>query len=188
MPVVTRFIRDYPDIEMEFDFDNRLVDLVAERFDVAVRITTLTDTSLIARRLAEVRIVTVASPEYLNRAGIPDKPSDLQEHVCLTYSLDRTPSEWHFQDERKRVVSVRVRGRLRCNSDEAQKYAVLDGLGISQFPELFVADQIRSGRLVRLLQGFERPPSSLCAVFPTRNQLPPKVRVFIEHLARHLAR
>ncbi len=186
MPAVTGFLRSYPDVELELDLNNRIVDLVKERFDVAIRITSLTDSSLVARRLADVRLLTVASPEYLRKAGTPATPADLSDHVGLSYTLQHAPNEWHFVADGKRPVTVHVRGCLRCNSDDALKHAALAGIGITRFPELFIGGEIASGQLVRLLQDYEPPPASLCAVFPTRTNLPPKVRVFVDFLARHL--
>lgn len=185
-PEVGAFLQRFPQIELDLDLDNRIVDLVKERFDVAIRITALVSSSLVARRLAAVRIVTVASPAYLKRAGIPATPGDLREHSCLHYTLDRSPGEWHYQQGRDRAISVPVRGRLRCNNDQALKQAALDGIGVARSPELFVAPELAAGRLVRLLADFEPPPELLCAVFPARANLAPKVRVFVDFLARQL--
>jgi DNA-binding transcriptional LysR family regulator len=146
----------------------------------------LTSSSLVARRLASVALLTVASPEYLRAHGTPATPQDLRNHVCLLYTLSRTPGEWHFDDERKQSINVHVNGCLRCNNDDALKRAALDGIGIARFPDLFISEDIASGRLVRLLGAYEPPPSSLCAVFPTRANLPPKVRVFVDFLAQTL--
>ena len=187
MPVVCRFLRKYPEIELELDLDNKTVDLIERRIDVAIRITTLMDSSLVARRLTDVRLVTVAAPKYLSKAGTPKKPEDLKQHVGLHYTLLRSPNEWHFRDHGQ-PVSVRVQGCLRCNSDDALKHAVLDGLGVTRFPEVFVAEEIENGRLVRLLEDYEPPPSTLCAVFPTRANLAPKVRVFVDCLTQHFTR
>lgn len=186
MPIVSRFLSDYPEISIDLDLDNRIVDVVEQRFDVAVRITTLTDSSLVARRLSEVGLVTVASPAYLARHGTPTQPHQLGDHVALTYSIDRTPNEWSYRDKNGAALAVRVRGCLRCNNDDALKQAALDGVGIARFPEIFVAAEIDDGRLVRILDAFEPLPSSLCAVFPSRANLAPKVRVFVDYLAQHL--
>lgn len=186
MPIVSRFLADYPDISLELDLDNRIVDLVEQRFDVAIRITTLTDSSLVARRLAEVGLVTVAAPAYLALHGTPAQPQALRDHVALTYSVDRTPDEWSYVDSRGDPLSVRVQGCLRCNNDDALKQAALDGVGIARFPELFVHEELSDGRLVRLFGAYEPPPASLCAVFPSRANLAPKVRVFVDYLAQHL--
>lgn len=184
MPAVCRFLRQYPDIELELDLDNKIVDLVERRVDVAIRITTLLDSSLVARRLADVALVTVASPDYLAKYGTPKQPNDLKEHAGLTYSLLRTPNEWHYLDGGE-PVSVHVRSVLRCNSDDALKHAALEGLGVTRFPEIFIVEELSKGRLVRVLEKYEPPPSSLCAVFPTRANMPPKVRVFVDFLADH---
>ncbi len=186
MPIVSRFLSQYPDIELELDFDNRLVNLVEEQIDIAIRITTLMDSSLVARRLADVRLFTIASPAYLKKHGKPQQPEELREHVALCYTLDRTPNDWHFLADGNRPISVAIKGNLRCNSDDAIKQAALDGVGIGRFPELFVFREIKSGRLVRLLDDYELPPATLCAVFPTRANLPLKVRAFVDFLAEHL--
>lgn len=186
VPTFGRFLERYPHVELDLDLDNRIVDLVAGGFDLAIRITTLTSTSLVARRLAEVSLVTVASPDYLRRAGTPQKPADLRDHQCLVYTLDRTPNEWHYQDGNGQTTGVPTKGGLRCNNDEALKEAALNGLGIARFPALFVRDVLANGKLVPLFDEFEPPPSAICAVFPTRRNLAPKVRVFVDFLAESL--
>ena len=138
----------------------------------------------LARRLADVRLVTVASPDYLEKHGTPKEPADLKHHQGLTYSLLRAPNEWHYI-ENGEPVSVHVTSVLRCNSDEALKYAALDGLGVTRFPEVFIVEELLKGRLVPVLEKYEPPPSSLCALFPTRANMPPKVRVFGNFLADH---
>ncbi|MBT8096336.1 MAG: LysR family transcriptional regulator [Woeseia sp.] len=187
VPTFGRFLQRYPNVELELDLDNRIVDLVAGGFDLAIRITTLTSSSLVARRLADVSLATVASPRYLRSAGTPTRPADLRDHQCLLYTLDRTPNEWHYQDSRGEPISVPTKGGLRCNNDEALKEAALNGLGIARFPILFVNDVIATGRLVPLLSEFEPPPSAICAVFPSRRNLAPKVRVFVDFLAESLS-
>lgn len=186
IPTFGQFLKRYPHVELELDLDNRIVDLVAGGFDIAIRITTLTSTSLVARKLAEVSLVTVASPAYLRTAGTPARPDDLRNHQCLLYTLDRTPNEWHFRSGDGQAISVPAGGGLRCNNDEALKEAALQGMGIARFPALFVSDVLATGRLVTLLDDFEPLPSAICAVFPTRRNLAPKVRVFVDFLAERL--
>ncbi|MGB5580773.1 MAG: LysR substrate-binding domain-containing protein, partial [Woeseia sp.] len=101
-------------------------------------------------------------------------------------TLDRTPNEWHYQDSNGQPLSVPTKGSLRCNSDEALKEAALNHLGIARFPSVFVTDVLQSGKLVTVLDDFEPPPSAICAVFPTRRNLAPKVRVFVDFLAEAL--
>lgn len=186
LPLLPEFRSRYPDVELDLDLDNRIVDLVQEGFDVAVRITQLGPSSLVARKLADIRVVTAASPEYLARHGTPQVPMDLREHECLLYGLDRTPGEWRYRRGLDRLISVRVSGGIRCNSDGAIKRAALDGLGILRFPELFVEKELREGKLVALLRDYEMQQISLSAVFPARQNLPPKVRVFVDFLAERV--
>ena len=187
-PLFARFRQRYPDVELDLDLDNRIVDLVAEGFDVGIRITTLASGSMVARRLADIRMVTVGSPDYFTRNGAPEEPADLRRHECLGYSLDRTPSEWRYRSGLHRMIGVRVHGGFRCNNDGALKRAALDGLGILRFPEIFVAQELREGKLIAVLQEFEMQKVTLSAVFPTRENLAPKVRVFVDFLAEQFTR
>lgn len=187
VPTFVQFLERYPHIELDLDLDNRIVDLVQGGFDLAIRISTLTSSSLVARRLADTSLVTVASPAYLQKHGEPKTPAELRNHACLVYTLDRTPNEWHYLNSNGETLSVQARGGLRCNNDEALKEAALNGLGVAHFPALFVENELESGALVRLLQGYEPPPSTICAVFPTRRNLAPKVRVFVDFLAEALS-
>jgi DNA-binding transcriptional LysR family regulator len=188
VPTIEQFLARYPDIQLELDLDNRIVDLVEERYDVAIRITTLASSSLVARRFASSGLVTVASPRYLEAHDVPRVPQDLCEHNCLSYALELTPGEWQFRNAQGENIGVRVRGSLRCNSDEILKQAALDSVGIAHFPELFVTDELAAGKLVRILADYEPPPSSLCAVFPTRANLAPKVRVFVDFLDERIGK
>ena len=186
IPLIAGFLKKYPRIRLELDLENRVVDLVEERFDVGIRITTLADSSMVARRLASVRMVTAASPRYLERAGIPKHPQDLTRHSCLTYSLTRTPGEWYYRGRDGESIRVPVGGGLRCNSDQALKEAALAGIGVVRFPGLFISSELSDDTLVRLLPDFELEPSSICAVFPSRSNLAPKVRAFVDFIAATL--
>ncbi|MBN1240271.1 MAG: LysR family transcriptional regulator [Gammaproteobacteria bacterium] len=177
------FLHDYPDVRVDLHLDNRIADLVGERFDIAIRITTLAASSLVARRLAEIRIATAASPAYLAHHGRPAAPADLQRHECLGFDLDRTPTEWHYRSPRGEPAAVRIRSRFRCGDDAMLKRTALQGHGVLRMPELFIRDELEDGRLIRLLENYDPPPVTLAAVFPTRANLAPKVRVFVEFLA-----
>lgn len=178
----TEFKKRYPEISLDLDLDNRLVDLVKERFDVGIRITNLRSSSLVARKLADVRTLTCAAPAYIKRHGRPATPADLRRHECLNYSLDRTPSEWQYRRKPGRWVAVQAEGGFRCNNEGMMKQAAVDGIGILNIPDLFVQRELREGRLVTLLDEYEGPPLALAAVFPTREHLAPKVRVFVDFL------
>jgi DNA-binding transcriptional LysR family regulator len=182
-PMLKDFRVRYPEVTLDFDLDDRMVDLVRERFDAAVRISGMADSSLVARRLAACPLVIVASPAYLRRAGIPATPADLRAHECLTYSIVRTPNELRLRAPQGRWVAVTVHGSIRCNSDFVLKQAALDGLGLGTFPDFFVERELAEGRLVRVLPEYETPAASVNVVYATRRQLLPKVRAFVDFLA-----
>lgn len=185
-PLLHKFRGLYPDITLDLDFDNRLADLVKERFDLALRITALADSSLVARRLAPCPQVVCAAPAYLAGRGVPQTPADLRHHDCLSYSLDRTPKEWRFRSARGRWIAVHVNGPIRCNNDIALKQAMLGGLGLRQIPRFIVEPEIASGKLVEVLADYESPPLSVYAVYASRRHLSPKVRAFVDFLAAEL--
>ena len=186
-PLFAEFRRRHPDVQLDVDLDNRLVDLVEEGFDVGLRISSLPNSSMVARTLARIRILTLASPDYLARRGTPQVPDDLREHECLGYGLDPPRTEWRYALAPDRPVGVRVHGSFRCNNDGALKRAAVDGLGLLRLPELFVRDELRSGALVAVLQAFEMHSVTLSAIFPARHNLAPKVRVFVDFVAEHFS-
>ena len=196
-PLLGEFLKRHPAITLDLDLSNRVVDLVQERFDVAVRISAHADSSLVARALAPCPMVIAATPEYLRRRGTPREPADLAEHECLIYGLTRTPHEWRLRKRPRRGagassggkgrwVVVPVKGALRCNDDTALKQWLLEGLGIRQFPRFFIERELRQGRVVELLPDWESPPLTISAVFATRQHLAPKVRAFVDFLVERL--
>jgi DNA-binding transcriptional LysR family regulator len=192
-PLLGGFLKTHPAITLDLDLSNRLVDLVQERFDVALRISAHADSSLVARAIAPCPTVICATPEYLVRRGTPRHPADLAEHECLIYGLMRTPHEWRMRKRGRskgsgkgRWVVVPVKGALRCNDDIALKQWLLEGLGIRQFPRFFVENELKRGEVVELLPGWESPPLTISAVFATRQHLAPKVRAFVDFVAERL--
>lgn len=186
-PHLKDFRARYPDITLEIDLDDRRVDLVKERFDVAVRISEMTDSSLVARRLAPCPLIVVGSPAYFRRHGVPRTPADLRAHNALTYSLARQPNEWRLRPRRGRWVAVTVTSTLRCNNDFVLKQGALDGLGLGMFPSFFVERELADGRLQQVLADCETSAASINAVYATRRQLLPKVRAFVDFLAERFA-
>ncbi len=182
-PHLPEFLARHPALQLDLQLDDRLVDLVRERVDVAVRITQLADSSFVAHRLAPCRMVVFASPTYIKKHGVPKSPADLLQHNCLTYSLLRVSQEWRFQAPGGRQIEVSVRGNLRCTSTEALKNAALGGCGIVLCPTFYVGEELTQGHLVELLPGYRIPESSIYAIYPERRQLAPKVRAFVDFLA-----
>jgi len=182
-PLMPCFLKRYPNIQVDMVMDDRVVDLVESGFDCAIRGGDLPDSTLIARKLAPLRLVLCASPEYVALHEMPKIPADLVEHDCLlfTYSV----SEWPFSAAGK-TESVQVSGSYQANNSEALREAVLQGVGISRIPSFVVGDDIRAGRLVEVLADYQMPVKALYALFPKRQHLPAKVRVFIDFVVERL--
>jgi DNA-binding transcriptional LysR family regulator len=182
-PHLAEFRARYPEITLDLELDDRLVDLVRERFDAAVRISGMADSSLVARRLAPCPLTVVGAPSYFRRHGMPKSPADLAGHACLTYALARAPNEWRFRPPRGRWIAVTVSSPLRSNNDFVLKQAALDGLGLGMFPSFFVERELAEGRLRQALADCETPAASINVVYATRRHLLPKVRAFVDFMA-----
>ena len=181
-PHIKAFRAEYPEVTLDLDLSDRLVDIVKERFDLAVRISAMHDSSLVATRLAPCPTALVASPAYLRRRGTLKSPADLADHEGIGYSIVKTPNEWRLRGVKGRSVTVTVRSTIRCNNDFALKQLALDGLGIAFFPRFFVEAELASGKLVQLLPDFPGPELSINAVYETRRHLLPKVAAFLGFL------
>jgi DNA-binding transcriptional LysR family regulator len=173
----------YPAISLELVLDNRLVNLVEERFDVAVRLSAPRDSSLVMRRLAEIPVVACASPGYLERHGRPVAPADLASHECLLYLLSPRPREWTFLDAGGAPYGVEVQGSFATNDDHTLRRAALDGHGILRMPKIFVQAALERGELVQLWPDDACRKVTLAAVYPSRQALPRKVRAFVDFVA-----
>ncbi|MFV3074410.1 LysR family transcriptional regulator [Niveispirillum fermenti] len=184
VPLVNRFLRDHPQLSVAIDLTNRLVDLVGEGFDLAVRTgASLDDSRLIAVRLATRRRYLCAAPAYLRRHGVPCSLEDLAHHACLTGTADL----WHFS-EGERLIDFRPAGPWRCNSGFAVLDAARQGLGICQLPDFYVEADMKAGTLVSLLDTARPPAEGIWAVYPHRRHLSPKVALLVEYLKLHVGR
>jgi DNA-binding transcriptional LysR family regulator len=182
-PQLPLFMERYPEVEVDMAMNDRMVDLVEEGFDVAVRITgRLPDSSLVARKLAPVRMAIVASPDYLARRGEPASPEELAGHDCLLYTSD----QWQLTGLDGKPRPVHVRGRLRANNGDALRAAALAGLGLALLPTFIVGRDLQDGTLVPVLCNHIPCQSTLYAVYPEVRQLSPKVRAFVDFLAAQL--
>jgi DNA-binding transcriptional LysR family regulator len=184
-PALSDFLSAYPEVSVELDLNDRVVDLVEEGYDLAIRIVRLRDSSLIARVLAPSRNILCAAPAYLARRGTPCQPEDLSGHDCLIYSYQATGDRWRFTGpggERQ----VKIGGRVRANNGDALLRAALGGLGIALLPSFICGEDLRAGRLLQLLPEWnQRGHADVSAVYPASRNLLPKVRVFIDFLAAH---
>lgn len=181
-PALCPFLARYPDLTLEVSYDDRLVDVLAEGVDVVVRITRLADSSLIARKVAPVRRVLAASPDYLERRGIPRQPSDLAAHDCLLYTLQTTANTWQMVHKDGTRSDISISGRVRMNNGDALRAAAVGGLGILFSPTFIIGDDLAAGRLVPVLPEWEGPEIALYAVYPPGRHLSAKVRAFVDYL------
>jgi DNA-binding transcriptional LysR family regulator len=186
-PLIQAFMTLHPDVRFELDFNDRQIDLMQEGFDLAIRIATLADSSLIARRLAPIRHVVCASPGYLARHGTPRAAADLAQHVCLAYSNVRDPGLWNYHDPECEPGQVRVPVRLAASSGEFLLRAAIAGEGLVQLPTFYVHEALRTGQLVQLLADHAWPELAAYAVYPPTRHLSSRARALIDFLAERLA-
>lgn len=180
--VILDFIERWPELEVDIHYADSRADLIDEGFDVAVRIGALEDSSLIARRLAPIKLGLVASPAYLARYGRPEHPRQLSEHSCLLYSYQATGANWRLNGPDGESL-VRVEGRVTANNGVALVEAASRGLGVALAPDFIASDALASGELEHILRPWSPKPLTLSAVYPHRRYLSEKVRLFIDFLA-----
>lgn len=177
------FLDEHPGIEPELDLNDREVNLVEEGFDMAVRIGTLRDSTLVARRLGTARFVTCASPDYLERHGVPRHPRELEGHRGLQYTHVPVRQTWQFSDGTRGTHTAIPHIRLRANNGDVLAAAAVAGLGILSSPTFIVSDLIVAGRLQTILDGFCRPAVGIHAVYPPGRLMPRRIQAFADALA-----
>lgn len=183
---IAEYLQRYPGVQVDVTLNDRMVDMVEEGFDVAIRVASKIDPGLVSRKLARSRLVVCASPGYLQKHGAPSVPEDLAQHQCLTYSYVSSPNEWHFKKEREER-RIQVSGNLRGNSGDILRNAAVEGLGITLQPDFMIYEALREGTLVRILPDWETDDLAVFAVYPNRKFLPPKVRSFIDFLVERFS-
>ncbi|MCE2661102.1 MAG: LysR family transcriptional regulator [Rubrivivax sp.] len=187
-PLVPRFLEQHPDVSLSLNLSDRVVDIVNEGFDCAVRVGDLPDSSLISVRLADNRRLCVATPAYLARAGTPQHPSELLRHECLTLSSDASQTRgWAFMVDGE-LTHLRPRGRLDCSDGQVLHAWCLQGLGLAWRSTWEVEAEVASGQLRVVLEDFAAPPNGIYAVFPHARHLPLRVRLWIDFLKHHYGR
>lgn len=184
-PLISRFIQQHSRLQVQLQLDDRFIDIVAEGFDVALRIGYPQDSSLIMRSLIPIPRYVCASPDYLARHGRPEQPIDLIRHDCLHYNNVSVRDEWTFNGDNGLEV-VEVQGTFCSNNGDALCMAAAEGLGVVLLPDFLVEEQLRTHRLERLLEGFEPPPFELFALYPSRQFVPRKIQLFLDYLTAAL--
>ncbi len=185
-PLLPTFMDAHPGIELDIQFNDQQVDLVAERFDLAVRIANLDDSSLLARRLCQVRILLVGSPRYFERHGRPRHPKDLVRHRTLHYSLSRSGSNWRFRHPQQGEFAQGIQAQLQVNNADALTPALLAGCGIALQPEFMVWQQLRAGTLESVMEDWETTPIGVHLVTPPGRRRPQRVQALIDYLATRI--
>ena len=183
-PLWPHFCTRYPDIELDISLVDRVVDLVEEGYDLAVRISRGGSPALVSRKLATTRHLICASPDYVARHGAPANPEDLRDHVCIAYAYSDSVDEWRLLDDTGKEYSVAVRHIMRTNNGDTARAAALAGLGIVRQPTFLIGDDLRRKRLVPLLTGYRMSEIDVLAVYPSRRHLSAKVRVMVDFLAQ----
>jgi DNA-binding transcriptional LysR family regulator len=180
-PAVAAFLSSHPDIHLDLTMTDQFVDLVEDGYDLAIRIGTMANSSMIARKLAPCRFVLCAAPDYVAREGVPSAPEDLAHHVCLRYAYQATQDSWRLagpEGER----SIRVTGPFRANNGDALRIAAVSGFGIIFAPTFLVADDLQAGRLEIVLSDHTWD-SGVYAIYPETRLLSAKSRAFVDFLA-----
>lgn len=186
-PMLCAFMEAHPDLRVQVDLADRMVDLVGEGFDLAVRIGELPDSSLIARRLCTVRMVAVASPKFLNRHGRPSVPDDLRALPALCYAGSERPDIWRYTDRSGAESSVQVQMRMLANNGDMLCDAAAEGLGVTLQPSFIAHSSIVRGRLEEVCRGTDWSEISVQAVYPETRHLSAKSRAFIDALRDHFS-
>lgn len=185
-PLVADFMRANHEVRVDVELSDRVVDLIGEGFDMAIRIGTLADSTLIAQKLADIRMCVCCSPAYATARRLPALPDDLARHPCLLYGQE-SRTGWEFVvDGARRTVDVR--GPLRANNGEVIRDAAVAGLGIALLPQFIVSPALSDGRLIELLDSFPSPPLALYAVYPKHRESATTVRAFVQFLRQRFAR
>ena len=186
-PILPDFLAAYPEVSLDVDFSDEMVDLIAGRFDLALRISSLADSTLLARRLCTVRILLVASPAYLDKHGRPEHPRELAAHRALFYANSVPVDAWRFKHRRQGDLTIGMTTPLRVNNAEAANPALLAGLGLALQPEFLVWEHLESGLLETVMPDWQAPPIALHIVTPPHRARPMRVQLLIEYLAQRLA-
>lgn len=184
-PLWAGFMARHPDVVLDVTLSDRMVDLVEEGFDLAVRVARLPSSSLVGRKLSSTRSVLCASPKYLRAHGMPKHPADLAQHTVIAYSLLSTGDTWSFEGP-EGTVSVKVEPRMRSNSGDTCRAAALGHQGIIVQPTFLIGDDLRSGALVELMPQYRAVELGIYALYPSRKHVLPKVRLLVDYLVAAL--
>jgi len=178
------FQQRYPKLELDIRVSGRFVDLVEDGIDVALRVGSLEDSTLIARRLMPCKFIVCLSPDYLKQHGAPDHPNELSEHNCLVYSQNPKPDTWVFKETDGRDIKIKVKGNLRSDAGALLMQSALGGNGIFIGPDYMIANALNEGRLVTVLDDYCHDVTGLYAIYPYSKLVSSRVRAFVDYFAQ----
>ena len=181
-PLWPEFMRKYPGVELDVALIDRVVDIVEEGYDLAIRISRAGSTSHAARKLATSRNILCASPDYLARCGYPAAPADLIEHQCIGYSYAATGDEWQLMDSEHKAHTVKVNCHMHTNNGDTARAAALAGQGVIWQPTFLIGNDLRAGKLVQVLPDYRLPDIDVLALYPSRRHLSAKIRAVVDFL------
>lgn len=187
LPIISEFMALYPLISLDFSVSERMVDMIEEGYDLAIRTVSPPDSTLVVRKLTSWRHMLVCSPAYRDAHPMPKTPAEIAEHNCLQYAYYPYGDEWRFEDTEGRQESVKVTGNVVSNSPEMLRYLLANGQGIFLAPSFIVFEEVAAGRLVRMLPDYRPVEFTINAIYPNRSHLPTKVRLFIDLLVERFA-
>lgn len=181
VPAIPEFLATYPDVAVDLTLTDVFIDLVDQNVDVAIRVSKLADSTYIARRLQPAAPVFCATPSYLEAVGVPTVPDDLKQHNCIVDRNRRSLNNWRIYDGDE-ALSVSVAGNLTVNSADAARDAARAGVGVAYLPDFIVADDLDDGSLIQVLPDYRTDEYGIYAIYPHRQNLSAKVRVFVDFL------
>ncbi|PTQ82187.1 LysR family transcriptional regulator [Nitrosomonas ureae] len=181
-PAISEFLQAHPEITFDLDFNDRQVDILTEGFDLAIRIASLPDSSLIARRLAPIQAIMCASPSYLARMGEPQSPEELIHHRCLAYNLISNFENWNLYNTDGQLIRTKIAPHLKASNGEFLRDAAVAGSGIILMPTFIVYKEIERGALIPLLTQYTFSQLSAYAIYPQTRHLSQRVRAFVDFL------
>jgi DNA-binding transcriptional LysR family regulator len=187
VPAIPEFLTRHPGLKLDLHVSNRYVDLIDERFDVAIRVGTLSDSRLVARRLAPNRRLLAATAAYRSRRGLPEHPDDLKNHPCLVLDIGEHPDRWDLC-RRSTTTNVAVDALMRCNQAPALLEACHRGAGIALLPAFMLEPEFAAGRLIQVLPAWATREQGIYAIYPGRRLVPAKVTLFVDYVAERLQR
>ncbi len=183
--LISGFLHRYPEVRFSWLIVNRYVDLIEEGCDLAIRAGEIPDSTLVARELDRMAVHFVASPEYLASAGTPAAPDQLNSHRCIVDGSIRSPSRWIYRSRSRGIRHISVPATISVNNGELAAQFAAEGLGIAYLPDFLISDQLRDGRLTRILTSFEIDPVPVSLVWPANRMMRPALRALIDYLLEH---